>query len=181
MAKKQNVYNTVSYDKLRNQVKEVLVYISSENMENIEDSIHYRTAAKGGVIPSITVTIEKKIDTQVRTITSCCEVLKALLEKEGLSEFVLLGITSLNNKLVEIQDYFEKRPLTTIKDRMLPLNFGKGTVIDTLAASKETQVNFSIETSKKILKIIPLINELESLKEAIQVKGGYEIRESMLY
>jgi len=168
MAKKQNVYNSVSYDKLRNQVKEVLVYISSENMENIEDSIHYRTAAKGGVIPSITVTIEKKIDTQVRTITSCCEVLKALLEKEGLSEFVLLGITSLNNKLVEIQDYFEKRPLTTIKDRMLPLNFGKGTIIDTLAASKETQVNFSIETSKKILKIIPLINELESLKEAIQ-------------
>lgn len=180
MAKRQNVYDGVSYDKLKNEIKEIILYLSSESMDNIEDSIHYRTTAKGGVIPSITVTIEAKIETQLITIESFCKILKSLLDKEGLSDFVKVGIESLNSKLTEIQAYYEKQPINKIKDRLLPLKSGKG-VIDTLAQSKENQIRYRTKISEKILKIIPLINELESLKEAIQVKGGYEIRESMLY
>lgn len=180
MAKRQNVYDGVSYDRLKNEIKEIILYLSSESMDNIEDSIHYRTTAKGGVIPSITVTIEVKVETQLITIESFCKILKSLLDKEGLSDFVKVGIESLNNKLTEIQAYYEKQPINKIKDRLLPLKSGKG-VIDTLAQSKENQIRYRTKISEKILKIIPLINELESLKEAIQVKGGYEIPEVMLY
>ena len=179
MAKRQNVYDGVSYDKLRNEIKEIIVYVTSEKMKDIEDSIHYRTAPKGGVIPSITVTIEKKIETQLITIESCCKILKSLLDKEGMSPFIQLGITSLIEKLNEIQDYFSERPLTSITDRMLPLNFGKGNIIETLAQSKESQISFRTKVSERILKVIPLVEELKSLKDAVLVKGGYEIPHRM--
>jgi hypothetical protein len=174
MAKIKNVYDKVSYDRLREDVKDIIVYISKEKVNDIEDSIHYRTAPKGGVVPSISVTIETKIDTQVATIISCCKILKSLLDKEGLSPFVTLGIDEISNKLNEIQTFFSDKNINLITDRMIPLSFGKGTVIDTLAASKEKQINFRISMQEKILKLIPLIDELKSLKETMQVKGGYE-------
>jgi len=179
MAKRQNVYDRVSYDRLKEDVKDTIIYIKTEKVSEIRDSIHYRTAPKGGVVPSITVNIETKIDTQVKTITSCCKILKSLIDKEGLSEFVLMGIDNISDKLNEIQIFFSEKNINLIEDRMIPLSFGKGTIIETLAASKEKQINFRIEMQEKILKLIPLIDELKSLKEAIQVKGGYDIPHRM--
>lgn len=179
MAKIKNVYDKVSYDRLREEIKDIIVYISQEKVKDIKDSIHYRTAPKGGVVPSITVTIETKIDTQVATIMSCCKILKSLLDKEGLSNFVVLGIDEISNKLNEIQTFFSEKNINLITDRMIPLAFGKGTIIETLASSKEKQINFRIQMQEKILKLIPLIDELKSLKESIRVKGGYEIPHRM--
>lgn len=179
MAKQKNVYDGVSYDKLRNEVKEIIVSLALEDTENIEDSIHYKQTAKGGVIPSITSTIEAKIETDLITIETCCKILKSLVDKEGLSEFTLYGINALTDKIKQIQSYYETRPISKIKDRLLKLRYGKGTIVETLAQTKENQKKSRIKISEKILKIIPLIGELESLKEAIQVKGGYEIPHRM--
>ena len=174
MAKKQNIYDGVSYDKLRNEIKDIINYLAIEDISKIEDSIDYKQNQKGGVTPMVTVKIEEKIETQLMTIESCCKILKSILDKEGLSPFVKLGIESLTKKLNDIQIYYEARPITSIKDRKLDLKFGKNT-INVLVQSKESQVKYRTKISEKIYKIIPLINELESLKESIQVKGGYEI------
>jgi hypothetical protein len=175
MAKKKNVYDSVSYDKLRIEVNEIISYLTAEETKNLKDSVHERITANGGIIPSVTVTIEEKIETQVGIIESSCKILKSLLDKEGLSSFVRLGIESLTMKLAEIQEFYQKQPLSQIKDRKLKLNYGKGKIIESIVQPVEKQVKYRTRISEKILKILPLISELESLKEAIQVKGGYEI------
>lgn len=175
MAKKKNVYDSVSYDKLRIEVNEIISYLTAEETKYLKDSIHERVTANGGIIPSVTVTIEEKIETQVGIIESSCKILKSLLDKEGLSVFVKSGIEALTKKLSEIQQYYELQPLSKITDRKINLNYGKGKLISTVVQPVEKQVKYRTRISEKILKILPLISELESLKEAIQVKGGYEI------
>ena len=88
MAKKQNIYDGVSYDKLRNEIKDIINYLAIEDISKIEDSIDYKQNQKGGVTPMVTVKIEEKIETQLMTIESCCKILKSILDKEGLSPFV---------------------------------------------------------------------------------------------
>ena len=182
MAKKQNVYDTVSYDTLKNEINEIIGYLARENTSKLEDSIHVRVTNSGGKMPSITVKIEAKIETQLVTIESCTKILKSLLDKEGLTEFVKNSIELLTLKLQEIQSYYKERPISKIEDRMIIQAFGsKGGTIDLLAASKEDQIRYRTKVSEKMLKLLPLIEELNSLKEKLIAKGGYEVRESMLY
>jgi len=181
MAKKQNVYDKVSYDVLRNEINEIVGYLAKEETNKLEDSIHLRVTNTGGKMPSITVKIEAKIETQLVTIESCTKILKSLLDKEGLTDFVKRSIEILTLKLQEIQAYYNQRPITKITDRMLSLPYGKAGNIDLLAASKEDQIKYRTKVSEKMLKLLPMIEELNSLKEAIQVKGGYDMCEVMMY
>ena len=176
MAKKQNVYDTVSYDTLKNEINEIIGYLAREETSKLIDSVHVRVTNSGGKMPSITVKIEAKIETQLMTIESCTKILKSLLDKEGLTEFVKNSIELLTMKLQEIQQYFKERPISKIEDRMLTKPFGsKGGTIDLLAASKEDQIRFRTKVSERMLKILPLIEELNSLKETMLRLGGHEI------
>ena len=175
MAKKQNVYDKVSYDVLKNEINEIIGYLAKEETCNLVDSIHERVTATGGKIPSITVKIEAKIETQLITIESCTKIIKSLLDKEGLTDFVKGSIEVLTLKLQEVQQYYKNKPISQIEDRTLVRAYGKSGTIDLLAASKEDQIRYRTKVSEKMLKLLPLIEELNLLKEAIQVKGGYEV------
>ena len=179
MAKKQNVYDKVSYDVLKNEINEIIGYLAKEETSKLEDSIHERITATGGKIPSISVKIEAKIETQLITIESCTKILKSLLDKEGLTEFVKNSIEILTLKLQEVQQYYHERPISQIIDRTLVRAYGKSGTIDLLAASKEDQIKYRTKVSEKMLKLLPLIEELNTLKEAMLVKGGYDIPHRM--
>ena len=50
-----------------------------------------------------------------------------------------------------------------------------------MVASREDRIASRTRVIEKIFKIKPLITELETMKEEIVLKGGYDIPESMMY
>lgn len=179
--KKTTAYSKVNFETLKNELSGVISYLNSEAVnDDLADSIDYKITKKGGVTPLIVSTIEKKIETQINSISSCSKILKALFDRESLSDFVRMGIDTLINKLDEIETYYLQRPLSSIDHRRITIPAGKNT-ITVNAASKEDQINARTRMLEKIFQIKPLISELESMKEEVITKGGYEVPESMMY
>lgn len=181
-AKKTSVYSKVDFTVLKNELFSTMEYLTSEKVDdNLEDDVDWKFNKKGGVNPQIVSTIEKKIETQLNTVDTCSKILKVIFEKEGLSDNVLNAIQTLTNKLNEVEDYYSKKPISSLDKRYVTKVFSKGNPITFMVSSREDRIASRTRVLEKIFKIKPLITELENMKEEIILKGGYEIPESMLY
>ena len=180
---KTNIYSKVNFTTLKKELGSIMQYLQSEPVadEEIKDEVDWKINQNGGVNPFIVSTIEKKIETQLNTVDTCSKILKVLFEKEGLSELVKNSIETLTSKLEEIELYYENKPISEIEKRYLTKTFSKGKEITFMVASREDRIASRTKVLEKIFKIKPLITELESKKEEVMLKGGYEIPESMLY
>lgn len=180
---KTNIYSKVNFTTLKKELGSIMQYLQSEpvNDDILTDDIDWKINQKGGVNPSIVSTLEKKIETQLNTVDTCSKILKVIFEKEGLSDLVKNSIETLTAKLEEIELYYENKPISEMEKRYLTKIFSKGKEITFMVASREDRIASRTRVLEKIFKIKPLITELESKKEEVMSKGGYEIPESMLY
>ncbi len=185
--KKKSIYEGVSYDELKEELQDSILYLQSEPIEELEDRIEWKATKTGGIMPSVIAVIEEQIDLQIGVIEKCSRMLKSIYEQENLSEFVQSNIDVMINKLAEVQKYYRIRPITKTEDRFVleEVNDKKSKTgsktIRFLSNKRENIIKMRTTTTEKILRLQPLIKELESFKETVILKGGYEIPESMLY
>ena len=93
-----------------------------------------------------------------------------------MSENVKEAIETLTSKLDQIENYYSERPISELSKRHKL--YGKSNI---LIISKEERIASRTRVLEKIFKVKPLITELETMKEEVIAKGGYEIPESLLY
>jgi hypothetical protein len=180
--RKSSVYSKVNFNTLKKELEGIMGYLQSEKVDDtLQDEIDWKINQKGGVNPSIVSTIEKKIETQLSTVDTCSKILKVIFEKEGLSDLVKISIETLTFKLDEIESYYEAKPISEIQKRYTTKTFSNGKDITFMVASREDRIASRTRVIEKIFKIKPLITELETMKEEIVLKGGYDIPESMMY
>lgn len=181
MARKLSIYSKVDFKKLKKELFNTMEYLASQKVnDELKDDIDWRLNKKGGVNPTVVSSIEKQIETQMNQIETCSNILKVIFEKEGLSENVKKAIEILTLKLEEIETYFDERPISEINKRYA-VEIISGKSMSFMAASKEDRINSRTRILAKIFKVKPLITELETMKEEVILKGGYEIPESMMY
>lgn len=187
MAKKKSIYEGVSYDTLKDELQDHIEYLKMEPASELKDRIEWKPTKTGGPIPTVISVIEEQLDLQVGIVEKCCRMLKSIYEQEEMSSFVQRNIEAMIDKLAEIQLYYRERPITEIEDRFVfedfpnPKKKGEMKTIRFLANKKESIILKRTTTQEKILKLQPIIKELESFREAVIVKGGSEIPESMMY
>lgn len=186
MAKKKSIYEGVSYDTLKDELQSIVSYLESNDVNNIEDRIEWKPTKTGGLAPTVISNIEEQVQLQIEIIEQCCRILKSLYEKESLTDFVQLNIDVMIEKLAQIQKFYRGQPITGINDRFVTKGISdkkKGTEkqVRFLANKRESIIKARTKVTESILKIQPMVSELESFKESVSVKGGYEIPESMLY
>lgn len=185
MAKKKSIYEGVSYDILKEELQDSIDYLLQKNVNELKDRIEWKPTKTGGIAPSVISVIEEQIMLQVLTIEKCCRMLKSVFENEEMSKFVQTNIDAMVNKMEEIQIYYRQRPITEITDRFEERTTtdkkGNTKTITFLTNKEESIIKMRTDTTEKILKIRPLVKELENFKETMSIKGGYEIPESMLY
>ena len=154
--KKTSIYSKVNFQTLKNELFGIMKYLAAEKVnKDMADDIDWKINKKGGVNPSVVSTIEKKI-------------------------LVKTGIETLTSKLEEIELYYSERPISEMDKRYASTLIG-GKTITFMASSREDRINSRTRVLEKIFKVKPLITELETMKEEVIAKGGYEIPESMLY
>jgi len=180
--KKSSIYSKVDFKTLKNELFSTMKYLAAEKIDDsLEDDIDWKINQKGGVNPMPVSTMEKKIETQLNTVDTCSKILKAIFEKEGLSDNVKTAIETLTLKLEEIENYYSERPISEMNKRYVTKTFSNGRPITFMIMSREDRINSRTRVLEKIFKVKPLISELEDMKEEIIRKGGYEIPESMMY
>jgi len=181
MPRKSSIYSKVNFKTLKNELFSTMKYLSSQKIDDsLKDDIDWRINKKGGVNPTVVSSIEKQIETQMNTVDTCSKILKVIFEKEGLSDNVKLAIETLTEKLEEIENYFQERPISEMQKRYAVEIIG-GKSMSFMAASKEDRINSRTRILEKIFKVKPIITELENMKEEVIAKGGYEIPESLMY
>jgi uncharacterized coiled-coil protein SlyX len=182
MAKKSSVYSKVNFQTLKNELFGTMKYLAAEKVDDsLEDDIDWKINKKGGVNPSPVSTLEKKIETQMNTVETCSKIIKVIFEKEGLSELVKTGIETLTDKLNEVENYYAERPISEMDKRYVTKVFSGGKPITFMVISREDRINSRTRVLEKIFRVKPMLTELETLKEEIMLKGGYDIPESMMY
>jgi hypothetical protein len=181
-ARKTSIYSKVNFTTLKKELEGIMGYLQSTPVgDDLEDDIDWKFNKKGGVNPTVVTTIEKIIETQLNTVDTCSKILKVIFEKEGLSDLVKNSIETLTLKLEEIENYYNTKPISEMEKRYTTKTFGNGNTITFMVSSKEDRISSRTRVLEKIFKIKPLITELETMKEDVILKGGYEIPESMLY
>ena len=181
-ARKASIYSKVNFTTLKSELFNTIEYLSTERVnDELPDDIDWKVNKRGGVNPTIVSTLEKKIETQMNTIDTCSKILKTIFDKEGLSDIVKKSIETLTIKLEEIEDYYAAKPISEMTKRYTKMTFANGKDITFMVISREDRIMSRTRVLEKIFKVKPLITELESLKEEIILKGGYEVPESMIY
>lgn len=182
MAKKQNVFASLEYNALEREVKGILDYLESLDINNIQDDIEF-TNYKFTVISSI----EKKFLTALQSIQRCAKIAVVMYEKVSTTNSFLERMSNVViNTLENIQGYYEDRPISSITHRRVTLQAGfdkkgKPKIADVLCASKEDQIQARGKITEITLATLPLIKQLEEAKAAVTLKGGKEIPESLMY
>ena len=182
MAKKSSIYSKVNFKTLKNELFSTISYLSSEPVnDELQDDLDFKITKTGGISLTVVSSMEKKIETQMGVIDTCSKILKSIFEKEGLSETVKNAIETLTNKLEEIENYYASKPIGEMTKRYTTATSSKGKPMTFMVISREDRITSRTRVLEKIHKVKPLITELESLKEEIILKGGYEVPESMIY
>lgn len=179
--RKSSVYSKVNFKTLKKELEGIRGYLQFEKVDDtLEDEIDLKPTKAGGLAPSVVTSLEKKIETQLTAIDTSSKILKVIFEKEGLSELVKNSIETLTAKLDEIELYYESRSMSDMKTRFVFYEGSKGR-IRLLANSREDRIVSRTRVIEKIFKVKPIITELDSMKEEVILKGGYDIPESMMY
>lgn len=173
--KKISIYSKVDFKTLKNELFSTMKYLASEKVDDtLTDDVDIKFNKRGEPKLTPTSTIEKKIETQMAVVETCSKILKSIFDKEGLSDDIKLAIETLTEKIEQVEDYYSKRPISELTKR-----YNKNPHI--LIISKEDRIVSRTRVLEKIYRVKPIITELESMKEEILLKGGYEIPESMMY
>lgn len=180
MAKKNNIFNTESYEALKLELHNLSLYISNVDIKNLEDDVEWKLP-----FPKTISTIEKKLKTLLTTIDQCSKILIALYKKEGMSKDIKLISAAVIIKLRELQNFFREQDPNNLTHRRIKntIPSKKGMVtIDHLTCTKEDQIIERGRMMEMILKILPNIEDLESLQEQFVVRGtGEGLPSAMLY
>lgn len=180
MAKKISVYNEIQTEILKTELKGVIKYLTSFDFVTLEDRVKWKTLPTGKNLPYVVSTIENSIETCIAVIKNSVDMIISIHSKEGNTSTLKQQIDTTTNTLKLLQDFFFNKELVLIEDRDLQFEIGRTKKGDTiiynvLAASAEDQIKKRGRISQDITKILPLIEKLQTLKESIIVKGGYEI------
>lgn len=182
MAVKKNVYQSQTYKTSKKELDSIIQFIETLDVNNIEDELDWETFTAGR--PTKIALIEDKIKVTLSTIKESALILLIIHEKEGVSIYLEDKLFSIKQCLESIQFYYEQRPTNTIINRIITYtaNTKKGSKeIKFVIASKYKQISDRIIITKKVLEILPILDKLTSLIEISDVKGDYEIPESMLH
>ena len=178
--KKNNIYTAIDVEKLKKEISSTIEYLETFRIEELEDDINWY-----GIPPKVISTIEKQVLTLLQVINTVSSVALALFEKEGNSLFVKsLSYTAINS-LKSLQYYYESQPIAKIEHRynsnIISTKRGDKT-ITLLTSSKEDIISNRVKIIEKILKLTPLIENLEDIqKERKLAKGQREIPPSMQF
>lgn len=187
MAKKLNVFNQESYQDLKQEVNNIVEFILEFDIEQAEDDVEWKPTMKGGLAPSVVSTIEEKVKTILMIIEQSARILKSLHDKEGMTPDTSSNIKIVVSKLKAIQVYYRNTPIKSVIHRKITKQIGKDKVgrdkyIEFLVATKDRIIQARSGLLEKILKIVPLIEEIESLEKEFIVKGtGEGLPSAMLY
>ena len=175
MAKK-NIYSGADLIGIKEELNKALSELATLPIEGAQDEMDWRSGVNGTKTPYIISSIEDKLKTAMVVISDSVEQLKVVQQEEGFSNFVESKVFILENKLQQIQDYYEKRTYSEASHRFMEKDHigARGKVIQLRleAATKEEQVKTRSTIQKQILKIIPIINGLKTdVGEATELKG----------
>ena len=176
----KNPYSLSQLSVLKQELTNNLDYVVDFIVAGIEDDIDYKPTAKGGIAPVVVSTIEAKLKTCISVITQCSKIVLSIYDKEGIDPKLTLIIGILVDKLKEIQLYYEGSPINLIEHRKITYT-GYKKPITFIASTKEQQIQARQAIYESILKLLPLIEQLESVKNEITVKGDYQLPERFQY
>ena len=149
--------------------------------KSLIDDIEWKETAKGGIMPSVVSTIEEKLKTCLKVVNHCSKIVLSILEQEPENKATLSTIYLLTNKLEEVKLYYEQTDISALEHRKVSYS-SKNKTITILASTREKQIQARQYIYEEILKLLPLIEKLVEIeKDFVEVKGGYEIPESMMY
>jgi hypothetical protein len=179
MAKK-NIFSIGDLAKIKEEIDKSLSELAGLSIEDATDEMDWRSGVNGTKTPYIISSIEDKFKTAMVVIIDSVEQLKVIHTEEGYSKYVASKVLILENKLGQIQDYFEKRMYSDVSHRFLEKEHigARGKVISLRleAATKEEQVKTRSTIQKQIFRIIPMLNTLKSVSgEEIQIKGKKDV------
>ena len=173
--KKTSIYSKVNFTTLKNELFSTMKYLASEKVDDtLKDEVDIKFNKKGEPKLTPTSTIEKKVETQMAVVDTCSKILKSIFDREGLSPDIKMAIETLTEKIEQVELYYSERPISELTKR-----YNENPHI--LIISKEDRITSRTRVLEKIYKVKPLITELETMKEEVIAKGGYEIPESMMY
>ncbi|PRY38422.1 hypothetical protein CLV58_109149 [Spirosoma oryzae] len=180
MAKKKNIYTRIGYDQVRAELDSTADWLSLQVIEDLFDDIEYKVTQTGGIAPLISDRIEDKLKGIVNVIHIQIGMLTAILEKDGLTSYVEEKTEIFRNTLEQIQQYYQKRPVSSIESRKITKVSGKTKTgasreITFVVATKYQQIANRNIINDKVLKTLPLLEKLEEATEALDVKGDYEV------
>lgn len=183
--KKNNVYSALDFDVMKKEMSSIMKYLQSLEIEKLIDEVKWSSTQNGGMAPSIISTIEDKIKTAIIVLYDFVSQLEVISKTEGISEFLLKHIDNIRNKMNEIQEYYLKRDPVNIEHRFEIIQAGtkkngEPKILTIRCATKEQQIRCRSDVQKKILQILPKLNQLESLKKQIVLKGGGDTPPSLI-
>lgn len=177
--RKKNLWSSVDISKLEKEISDTIEYLESIEVFSLIDDVNFDAIPK----PQVISTIEKQIFTALKAIQSCSNIALALFDKHGMNDFIghLMNVTI--ECLKDIQKYYEQKPIKKTTHRYATgEKYNKKGVpynVSILTSSKEDQISNRIMINEKILTILPIIEQLENVKNIALSKGDKEIPESM--
>lgn len=187
MAKKLNVFNQESYQDLKQEVNNIVEFVLDFDIEEVEDDIEWKPTMKGGLAPSVVSTIEEKVKTILMIIEQSARILKSLHDKEGMTPDTSSNIKIVVKKLKDIQIHYRATPIKSVIHRKVTKQIGRDKAgrdkyMEFLVATRDKIIQARSGLLEKILKIMPLIEEIESLEIEFKTKGtGEGLPSAMLY
>ena len=180
MAKKNNVYKSLDFSVIKQELLNTMSYLETIDVEKIDDDIEFKATARGGIAPSIVSSIENKLKTCIILIFDFVSQLEVLYKTEGMTPYIADLIDSIKEKMEELQKYYLKRHPKTLSHRKAIYTSPKsGKKVTFLAATVQDQIKCRSDIQKKILQILPKLSSLLEAKKEINIKGGSDIPPSL--
>lgn len=183
---KRNPYKNLDIDSLKRELLVNIEYLSSININALDDDIEIVTLATGSVAPSIVSSIEQKLDEYIMLIKDSIDQLNHItyIEQE-VSEFVEKLIDKLEKLVLDLEEYFHRRPpgSTKLREHRIEMKSKrKGTYyVRKIAANIPTQNKNRSKILKIILQLKPIIQQIREMKEDEKLlKGNKEFPFSMM-
>ena len=193
MAKKESIYKNVDLKQVKRELTRNVEYLSTVNIETINDDIEEVTDFRGIPTPKIIATLEQKLDSYIVLIKESLEQLHTVMRIEStVTEDMGELIESLEEHMKLIETYFESRPPEEIQLREHIVSVTrmkknkKGDYVEVtsiarlIAANIPAQIKTRVKIQKIILGLLPVLNDLrEGRKDQKLLRGGGEMSPAM--
>lgn len=182
MAKKKNPFQSLDLAQVKIELTRNVEYLSSIDIEDLQDDITENITSNGGVVPIVESSIEQKLDSFVVLIKDSVDQLKYITDiEQEVSEYVDTLLQKLKIHMKEIQDYFEKRPPESLCVRnWVTMKTNRKTKhtyeMKKLVANIPTQIKTRSKILKIMLELQPKVAMIEEAKgDELTIRGGKAI------